>query len=45
MTENDLPELEQYRIKDLPNGLYYISNFISPEEEQSILDKVNIVCS
>jgi alkylated DNA repair protein alkB homolog 6 len=32
-------ELEKYRITSLPHGLYYIPNFIAPEEEQSLLDK------
>lgn len=34
--------LEQYRIKDLPKRFYYIPNFISEEEETSILSKVSV---
>jgi hypothetical protein len=32
--------LEDVRVKDLPIGVYYISDFISESEEASILDKV-----
>lgn len=34
------PDMEQYRVDVGPHGLYYIANFLSPEEEQSLLDKV-----
>ena len=34
--------LEQYRIADAPASLYYIPNFITPEEEQHILESVRI---
>ena len=34
------PDMEQYRVDVVPHGLYYIANFLSPEEEQSLLDKV-----
>ena len=37
---SECPELERYRIQSLPCGLYYISQFLSPEEENSLLDKV-----
>jgi hypothetical protein len=40
MTAEELAELEQYRITSLPYGLYYISQFLTPEEERSLLDKV-----
>lgn len=40
MSADEVLELEQYRIKTLPYGLYYIPNFITIEEERSILDKV-----
>lgn len=40
MSENGFPSLEQYRIHSLPNGLHYIPNFLTPQEEQSLLDKV-----
>ncbi|KAI7338235.1 hypothetical protein KC354_g17512 [Hortaea werneckii] len=33
-------ELEQYRIPDAPASLYYIPNFITPEEEQHILESI-----
>jgi hypothetical protein len=33
-------DMEQYRVHGLPHGLYYIANFVSLEEEQSLLDKV-----
>lgn len=32
--------LEAFRIAGLPREFYYIPNFITPEEEASILDKV-----
>jgi hypothetical protein len=32
--------LDEYRIESLPRNFYYIPNFISPEEEASILSKV-----
>ncbi|GAB1734490.1 hypothetical protein NU195Hw_g9079t1 [Hortaea werneckii] len=32
--------LEQYRIADAPASLYYIPNFITPEEEQHILESI-----
>lgn len=32
--------LEKYRVESLPHALYYITNFLSPEEELSLLDKV-----
>ena len=35
-------DMEEYRVHDLPHGLYYITNFLSPEEEQSLLDKVGL---
>lgn len=34
------PALENARIKDLPSTAYYISNFITEEEERIILSKV-----
>jgi len=36
-----IPELDEHRIRSLPYGLYYIPHFLSPEEERSLLDKVN----
>ena len=36
-----IPELEEHRISSLPYGLYYLPHFLSPEEERSLLDKVN----
>ena len=41
MTSDTVPELERYRITSLPEGLYYISQFVTPEEARSILDKVS----
>ena len=35
--------LEAFRIGGLPPEFYYIPNFITPEEEASILDKVGSV--
>lgn len=35
-------EMEQYRIPDAPASLYYIPNFITPEEEQHILESVRV---
>ena len=32
--------MEHYRVDSLPYGLYYIADFLSPEEQQSLLDKV-----
>lgn len=43
MNLNQFPELEEYRIDFLPYGLYYIPQFLRPEEEASLLDKVTIV--
>ena len=34
--------LESFRIAGLPPEFYYIPNFITPEEEASILDKVHL---
>ena len=34
-------DMQEYRVEGLPDGLYYIADFISPEEQQSLLDKVN----
>ncbi|KAK9476453.1 hypothetical protein V1514DRAFT_354305 [Lipomyces japonicus] len=33
-------DIEQYRLRSLPERAYYIADFITPEEEQFILDKV-----
>ena len=41
MTDAELPELEKYRIASLPHGLYYITQFLTAEEERSLLDKVS----
>ncbi|KAI7152770.1 hypothetical protein KC349_g8781 [Hortaea werneckii] len=38
--EQEKDELEQYRIPDAPASLYYIPNFITPEEEQHILESI-----
>ncbi|KAI7200848.1 hypothetical protein KC365_g18850, partial [Hortaea werneckii] len=38
--EQEKNELEQYRIPDAPPSLYYIPNFITPEEEQQILESI-----
>ncbi|KAI7188050.1 hypothetical protein KC363_g5645 [Hortaea werneckii] len=38
--EQEKNGLEQYRIADAPASLYYIPNFISPEEEQHILESI-----
>ena len=40
MTTNEFPELERYRVQSLPQGIYYISRFLTLEEERSLLDKV-----
>ena len=32
--------LEDYRIQNLPSSAFYVSDFISPAEEQVLLDKV-----
>ncbi|KAF2850185.1 hypothetical protein T440DRAFT_397593 [Plenodomus tracheiphilus IPT5] len=34
------PDLARYRITNLPPELYYISNFITPAEEASVLQKI-----
>jgi len=34
------PDLEQYRVDALPHSLYYIADFLSTEEQRSLLDKV-----
>ena len=39
--DDGIPELEEHRIRSLPYGLYYLPHFLSPEEERSLLDKVN----
>ncbi|KAI7457610.1 hypothetical protein KC351_g18575 [Hortaea werneckii] len=38
--EQEKNGLEQYRIADAPASLYYIPNFISPEEEQHLLESI-----
>ncbi|KAI7210498.1 hypothetical protein KC333_g8202 [Hortaea werneckii] len=38
--EQEKNELEQYRIPDAPASLYYIPSFITPEEEQHILESI-----
>ncbi|KAI7597643.1 hypothetical protein KC343_g14666 [Hortaea werneckii] len=38
--EQEKNGLEQYRIADAPASLYYIPNFITPEEEQHILESI-----
>jgi hypothetical protein len=38
-------DLKAFRIAGLPSEFYYIPNFITPEEEASILDKVNMLSS
>jgi alkylated DNA repair protein alkB homolog 6 len=43
MTEDELPELDKYRIASLPYGLSYITQFITAEEERSLLDKVSLL--
>jgi hypothetical protein len=35
--------LQDVEIKSLPNGAYYIANFISEAEEAAILHKVSVV--
>jgi hypothetical protein len=35
--------LEKYRVESLPLGLFYISRFLTPEEELSLLDKVTFL--
>jgi alkylated DNA repair protein alkB family protein 6 len=44
----DLPSghegLEAFRIASLPPEFYYIPNFVTAEEEASILDKVSMHC-
>lgn len=43
-TTADLPSaLEDVKIKGLPSSAFYIANFISPEEERYLLDKVSLV--
>lgn len=37
---SSFPHLEDYRIKALPNGAYYIPNFITEEDEEMLLRKV-----
>jgi len=41
MSCTEVPALERYLIGGLPEGLYYIPNFLSPEEERSLLEKVS----
>lgn len=36
--------VESWRIQSLPPNFYYIPNFITVEEESSILQKVRINC-
>lgn len=43
-TDGDFP-LERYRVTSLPPDFYYISNFISKEEEERILQKVRCFVS
>jgi hypothetical protein len=35
--------LDKYRVQSLPLGLFYITRFLSPEEELSLLDKVIVL--
>jgi alkylated DNA repair protein alkB family protein 6 len=37
--------LEAFRIASLPPEFYYIPNFLTAEEEASILNKVCILCT
>jgi hypothetical protein len=37
--KNEAPNLSAYQISSLPQSFYYIPNFISPSEEQYILQK------
>jgi hypothetical protein len=41
MANAEFPGLEKHRIDSLPEGLYYIPNFLSPEEQRSLLEKVS----
>nr|XP_018900106.1 PREDICTED: alpha-ketoglutarate-dependent dioxygenase alkB homolog 6 [Bemisia tabaci] len=41
MTENMNMNLESYVITEVPPKVHYIPNFITPEEEENILNKVN----
>jgi hypothetical protein len=41
MADDELPEFETYRIASLPHGLYYITQFLTTEEQRSLLDKVS----
>ena len=43
--EGGISELEEHRIRSLPQSLYYVPQFLSPEEERSLLDKVAIFYS
>ena len=40
MNDAELPKITEYRIALLPLGVYYITQFLTPEEERSLLDKV-----
>jgi alkylated DNA repair protein alkB family protein 6 len=42
MSGTEFPGLERYRIDCFPEGLYYIPNFLSPEEGSSLLEKVSL---
>ncbi|KAI6867602.1 hypothetical protein KC318_g15449 [Hortaea werneckii] len=38
--EKEKNEMEQYRIADAPASIYYIPNFITPEEERHLLESI-----
>ncbi|RMX86265.1 hypothetical protein D0868_15189 [Hortaea werneckii] len=43
--EKEKNEMEQYRIADAPASIYYIPNFITPEEERHLLESVRVKSS
>lgn len=45
LEDQEKTKLEHYRIPDAPASLYYIPNFITPEEEEHILESVRVKIS
>jgi hypothetical protein len=38
-----MPALEDFKIESLPSTAFYIADFITPEEEELLLQKVSFV--
>ena len=45
LQHNQPESLEDARIKELPSDAFYIPDFITPDEEEQILKKVQSPCS